>query len=71
MPEERPAQVLEPRDRIVSKGGRLVALFAHQAKAKIRRLNHVDIVCSIADGKSHLVLRELLHECHNLRFLAW
>ena len=71
MPEERSAQVLEAWNRIVSEGRSLVAFFAHQTEAKICRLNHVDIICSIADGQCHLVLREFLHECHDLRLLAW
>ena len=37
----------------------------------MRLLNHVDIICAVADGQSDLPLIVVLDEVHNIRFLFW
>ena len=62
MPEQSSSQVLKAGDGVVSESGRLVTLLAHEAKAEVSRLDHVNIIGSVADGQRDLILCELLHE---------
>jgi len=71
VPEERTAKILVPGHGEVGEGSSLVALFAHQANAKMGRLNHIDIVCTITNGQGDLTAGELAHEGDNLSLLSW
>jgi len=70
VPEQSSSEVLKAGNGIVSEGGSLVSLFAHQAEAKISRLDHVHVVGTVADSQSDLAVGELLHEGDDLGFLS-
>ena len=70
VPEQSSSEVLKAGDGIVSESGSLVSLFAHEAEAKISRLDHVHVVGTVADGQSDLAFGELLHEGDDLGFLS-
>ena len=52
MPEEKLAKVAEGRQRVVRERGGVVAFLSIDANTDMSRLNHVNIVCSIADCQS-------------------
>ena len=70
VPEKRSSQVLKAGDGVVSESGRLVALLAHEAKSEVSRLDHINVIGSVADGQRDLTLRELLHEGDDLGLLG-
>ena len=62
MPEKEPTEEFELSYGEVSKGTRLATLFSHNPNADVRRLDHIDIICTVADCKSSLVLTDTLDE---------
>ena len=70
MPEQGSSEVHKARNGIVSEGCSLISLFAHQTEANISRLDHVYVVCTIADSQSDFSVREFLHESDDLGFLS-
>mgnify|MGYP001626726200 CR=1 FL=1 len=56
MPEKETAQELELEDGEVGKWASLASLFAHDTDANMGSLDHIDIVSTITDRQSRLVL---------------
>lgn len=71
MPEKQASKKLEFSDGKVSKWTCLITFLPHYTDAKVRRLYHIDVVSSISDRKSCLVLRITLHKPNQGRFLLW
>lgn len=47
----------------------MVSFLAHEAKAKVSGLDHIDVVGAIANSQRDLSFSELLHEGDDLGFL--
>ena len=71
MPEEAAPEVLVLWNGVICESGSLVAFLTHEAEAKISRLDHVNVISTITNGKSDLSIGEFLHKADNLSLLAW
>ena len=64
MPEEESTEEFELSYCKVSEGTGLSAFFPHDANADVSSLNHIDIVRTVTDCQSCLILADALNECH-------
>lgn len=70
VPEHQPVQSLEVGNGIVTESCCLITFLAHNTDTNRSRLDHIDIITSITNGKSEYIW-VTLNEFYNFSFIIW
>jgi hypothetical protein len=71
MDEHQRLQEFELTDCIVSGSCSLLSFFSEDAHSNMGLEDHIDVVCTVSNGESHLIWESLLDHVDDISFLFW